>query len=210
MARLKEETFKFYKSQVDDDQIIHDTQLKAVNDPNDVLRAFEGRFYEGFSDDSTRAMARNSAGGTISDAKMTENWLFIAESTLIPSLFIQLPRIVVRPKRKGLDFSAAVLTALVNVYFGDEAKHENQLAIKDAFMAYGYAVIKNGYNSRTAKVSKPSLLTGETKIDKTSDMEGDVEYLAFEKPVLLRQSPRDTYLDSTQPFGKVNRITFFY
>ena len=211
MAKLKQETFKFYKSQVDDDITIHDKALKAVNNPMDILRAFEGRFYDGFQDNTPGTPdGRDGGYGNVTDAKMTENWLFIAEATLIPSLFFQLPRIVVRPKRKGLDFSAAVLTSLVNIYFNDDAKRENQLAIKDAFLAYGYAVIKNGYNSRTGKISKPSLLTGETQVDKTNDMEGDVEFLRFEKPVLLRQSPRDTYLDSTQPFSKGNRITFVY
>jgi len=189
---LKAEDLKLYKRQVEEDISTHNSDLKANNDPEEIIKAFQGRFKD-------------------SEDTQNENYLFIAANTILPSLFFQLPRIIVRAKREGLEFEAAVLNSLANAYFGDEAKRENQQCILDAFLPYGYAVMKNGYNSRTGKVKGPSILTGTQKSrNKENDMEGDVEFLRYEKPLIIRQSPKTTYLDFSQPFGKGNRITFEY
>jgi hypothetical protein len=189
--KMSTEEFKYYKTVIDKDISEHDTGLDKYNSPQEVIAGYNGIFTKG-------------------DNSQAENYLFIGAMTIIPSLFFQLPRINIRSKRGNLSFEAAVLTSLINASFGDKEKIENQLCIIDAFLPYGYAVMKNGYNSRTGKVKNPSLLTGETKSDKTNDMEGDVEYIEFEKAISLRQSPKTTYLDSSQPFGKSNRITFLY
>ena len=191
-SKLDSKELKYYKDTVDKDIREHDTQLSKYNSPEEVIEAYKGVFKD------------------TEDAGMVENYLFIGSVTILPSLFFQLPRVNIRAKRDNLQFEAAVLTSLINASFGDKEKEENQLCIIDAFLPYGYAVMKNGYNSRTGKLAKPSILTGKAKSDKTNDMEGDVEFIQFEKAISLRQSPKVTYLDSTQPFGKGNRITFCY
>lgn len=192
MPKISTEEFKYYKSIIEKDISKHNEELDKYNRPEEVIEAYKGRFKDS------------------EDEGMVENYLFIGATTILPSLFFQMPRINVRAKRDNLRFEAAVLTSLTNVSFGDKEKEENQLCIIDAFLPYGYAVMKNGYNSRTGKAIKPSMLTGEAKSDKTNDMEGDVEYIQYEKAISIRQSPKKTYLDSTQPFGKGNRITFEY
>lgn len=189
---MSTENFKYYRACVDKDKGFHDEQLSKYNCPEEVIAGYNGIF-------------ANDKGSQV------ENYLFIGAATALPSLFWQLPKTNIRPKnRPSLAFEAAVLTSLINASISDAEKQENQLCIIDAFLPYGYAVMKNGYNSRTGKIKTPSLLTGESKSDKTNDMEGDVEYIKFEKAISLRQSPKVTYLDSTQPFGKGNRITFIY
>lgn len=210
MAKLTEEQFRFFKEQVTQDKIFHDNMLGAINAPEDIIAAYQGRFLSG-----VEGGGEGHGGGLgrtdTSESSIIENWLFISISTIMPNLFFQLPRIIIKAKRRELDFSAAVLNALANIYFTDDIRRENQLAILDAFMAYGYGVVKNGYNTKTEhKSNKPSIFTGETKADGTENMEGDVEFLKFEKPIILRQSPSKTYLDKTQPFGKGNRVTFEY
>ena len=186
------EDFKHYKKNVETDIKKHNEELDRYNSPEEVIAAFNGRFAKNPSDES-----------------MIENYLFVGSSTILPSLFYQMPRITIRSKR--LPFEAAVLTAFINATYGDREKEENQLCIIDAFLPYGFAVMKNLYNSRTGKVRNPSILTGKVMQEgKENDMEGDIEYLMYEKASSIRQSPKKTYLDSTQPFGKGNRITFEY
>jgi len=192
---LKREDLDYYKACIRTDKTEHDTAIDKVNDPEGVIAAYNGKF-DG-KDDAN------------SSACMIENYLFVAAVTALPSLYYQLPRIQIQAKRKGLDFEAAVLTSLVNSDFDSRSKEENQLCIIDAFLPYGFAVIKNLYNSKTGK-PKSSVLTGKTGESKANDGESEGEYIEFEKSVRLRQSPKKTYLDSTQPFGKGNRITFEY
>lgn len=195
---LSKKDFDHYKSLAEEDIQVHEDKLTAVNNPTEVIDAYNGVF------------DKFDVGEHSHDRTMIENYLFIGASTILPSLFFQLPRINIRAKREGLDFSAAVLNSLINTDFDERAKEENQLSIIDAFLPYGYGVIKNGYNSRTGK-AKSSIFTGKTTGGKSpSNMEGDVEYIAFEKSIGVRQSPKFTYLDSTQPFRKGNRITFKY
>jgi hypothetical protein len=192
MSKMDTKDFKYYKDTVEEDIREHDSQLEKVNCPSEVILGYNGRFKD--SDDATQV----------------ENYLFVSAATILPSLYYQMPRINVRSNRESLRFEAAVLTSLCNSSFVDKEKEENQLCIVDAFLPYGYAVMKNGYNSRTGKTKDPSILTGESKSGKKNDMEGDVEYIKFEKAISIRQSPKFTYLDSSQPFGKGNRITFCY
>lgn len=197
---LSDKDFKYYKDLALKDISEHNDALKKVNDPEGVI-------------DGLNSLFTSSSGKHSIDERMIENYLFIGANTVLPSMFFQLPKIQIRARREELDFAAAVLSGLVNAEFDEKEKLENQLCIIDAFLPYGYAVMKNGYNSRTGKVkSKASILTGETgkSKDKDNDMESEVEYLKFEKPITVRQSPKYTYLDSSQPFGKGNRITFVY
>jgi len=190
-TKLSVDDLKYYKDTIAKDVTKHDEELGKYNRPEEVIAGYNGRFKD-------------------ADGDQVENYLFIGAATILPSLFFQLPRINIRSRRNTLQFEAAVLTSLINASFGEREKEENQLCIIDAFLPYGYGVIKNGYNSRTGKTKDPSLLTGQAKSDKVNDMEGDVEYIKFEKAISLRQTPKTTYLDSSQPFGKGNRITFIY
>jgi hypothetical protein len=79
--------------------------------------------------------------------------------------------------------------------FDEKAKEENQLAIIDAFLPYGFGVVKNGYNSRTGKAKLPSILTGEKEANYTN-MEHDLEYIKYEKSTGVRVSPKFSFLDS--------------
>ncbi len=223
MAKLKEKEFKTFKRKVDEDKQQHYHLIRSVNTPAQVIAAYNGRFYDGDSwdfygdpessvgDGSGDLHNKNSNAYEDIDT-MVENYLFIAINTILPGLFFQSPRIIIRTEIEELQFQASVLTALANKYFTKEMKKEIQLCIIDAFLPWGYAVMKNGYNSRSMKVPKSSMFTGTKgkSKDAEDDMEGDVEFISFEKPLTIRQSPRRTYLDSTKPFGKGNRITFEY
>lgn len=188
---ISEKDFKYYKNFVEESRAFHDKEMQETNCPKDVIDAYKGKFGE--------------------EGEVIENYLFIAINTVMPTLFYQFPKIIVRAKRSGLDFEASVLNGIANTYFTEDTKKENQLAIIDAFLPYGYGVMKVGYNSRTQKAKRTSILTGESgnKVN-PNNVEGDVEFLRYEKPIIKRESPEKTYLDYTQPFGKGNAITFEY
>lgn len=203
MAKIDEEDFKFYKRQFDKDKTFHDTEV-AKNFPEHVKMAYQGELHSIESGDHEHHL----------EDMMIENYLFIFANTALPSLFFQLPRFHIRSDI--FEFQAAVIEALLNKDFNEKDKEENQLAIIDALLPYGYGVIKNGYNSRTGVKKKRNkiaqLFTGkqDTGGDKDNDMEADEEFIKFERSLGIRQSPKATYLDSTQPFGKGNRISFDY
>ncbi len=202
---LSETDFKFYRDEIKQDITTHDSKLKWINRPEEVKAAYQGRFHHGdMLDDS-----RHDEDPSLQEGKrqIIENYLFISASTALPSLFFQLPRMHIRSER--LPFEAAVLTSLINKDFNEQDKEENQLCIIDAFLPYGYGVMKTGYNSRTGIV-KPNIFTGKTKGGKSDNLEGENEFLEFERTLAVRQSPKTTYLDRTQPFGKGNRISFVY
>lgn len=198
MPKLNDLDFKYWKDCISDDIKEHDTKLNAVNNPAEVIDAYNGVF------------EKFDVGSHPHEKTMIENYLFVAAGTILPSLFFQWPRIIIRSDR--LPFEAAVLTGLVDKTFTERDKEENQLCIIDAFLPYGFSVMKNGYNSRMGKVlKKPNFLTGRTQSNNKSGMETDFEeYLKYERPIGVRQSPKYTYLDHRQPFGKGNRITFEY
>lgn len=197
MAKLSDQDLKYYRKEIEDDISFHNSKMNEVNSPEAVIAAYNGKFYD-------KEMSKSSD-------PMVENYLFISGATALPSLFFQLPRMQIRaPNRPDLQFSSHILTGLLNATFTEKDKEENQLCIIDAFLPYGYAVMKNGYNSRTGTVEKPSVLTGEKKGSDPSNLEADNEYIKFEKAIGIRQSPKYTYLDRTQPFGKGNKITFEY
>ena len=204
---LSDKDFKHFKKQTQDDKTFHDDELRTVNRPMEVRSAYQGLFHNQ-ADNLLHGGHTTESSGDM----MLENYLFIFANTALPSLFFQNPRLIIKSKTKP--FEAAVLTAYLNNDFGEDDKEENQLAIIDALLPWGYGVMKNGYNSRTGKVSKKkaNLFTGKTSTDgdKTNDMEGDVEFIKFEKTIGIRQSPEFVYLDKTQPFGKGNRLTFDY
>ena len=108
MAKLKPEDFKYYKSLIDDDIAEHNEKLEDVNKPDQVIDAYKGYFHD------------------YHDANMIENYLFIGANTILPSLFFQLPRVLIRAIRKELDWEAAVLSSYINADFGEEEKLENQ------------------------------------------------------------------------------------
>jgi hypothetical protein len=196
MAKLSDIDFKHYKKQVEKDIAEHKKQMEEVNCPEEVKAAYMGKFHHEGGDPTNRD-------------RMLENYLFLSVATALPSLFFQLPRIQIRsPNRKDLQFSSAILSGLVNATFTDKDKEENQLCIIDAFLPYGYGVMMNAYNSRTKKAANPSLLTGKQSGADANSVEADNEYILYEKPIGVRRSPKFTYLDSSQPFGKGNRISF--
>ena len=198
MPKLSLQDFDYYKSMVDKDKTEHNKMLKK-HIPENILDAYEGRICE-----------RNGSEFEVV-GNMVENYLFISANTIIPTLFYQVPRPIIRGMREELKYSAAVISGLVKVYARDDFKKEIQACIIDAFLPYPFACMKVGYNSRTGKYSPtPSLLTGKTEGGNDKSMEASQEYLKFEKPFIERQSPRYTYLDSTKPFGKDRRITFEY
>ena len=198
MPKLSELDFRYYRDEIEADIKFHKTKIDEVNSPDEVIAAFNGKFYD-------RTMSKTSG------ADMIENYLFVAGATALPSLFYQLPRMQVRsPNRQDLQFSAAILTGVLNATFTDKDKEENQLCIIDAFLPWGFACIKNGYNSRTGKAKNPSLLTGKTEGANQNNLESENEFISYERPIGIRQSPKFTYFDRSQPFGRGNRITFQY
>ena len=205
---LPDRDFKFYQNEIKEDIREHDSKLRWINRPEEVKAAYQGRFHSGDLLGNENP-SRGEDDPSITDEKrqIIENYLFISAATALPSLFFQLPRMHIRSER--LPFEAAILTALINKDFNEQDKEENQLAIIDAFLPWGYGVIKTGYNSKTGIV-KPNIFTGKSGKTKPDNIEGDNEFLEFERTLALRQSPKTTYLDRTQPFGKGNRISFVY
>lgn len=198
MPKLSYEDLQYYQSIVDTDKKAHNAMLKKQL-PENILDAYEGRICE-----------RNGSEFEVVGQNI-EDYLFIAANTIIPTLFYQVPRPIIRGMREELKYSAAVISGLIKVYARDDFKKEVQTCIIDAFLPYPFACMKVGYNSRTGKYSPtPSLLTGKTEGGNDKSMEASQEYLKFEKPFIERQSPRYTYLDSSKPFGKDRRITFEY
>lgn len=198
MPNLTPEDFQFYKDLIDTDQKAH-TKMMTASVPEAIQDAYEGRITQ--RDGSEFQVVGNHI----------ENYLFVASNTIIPTLFYQVPRPIIRGMREELKYSASVISGLIKVYARDDFKKEVQTCIIDAFLPYPFACIKVGYNSRTGKYSPtPSLLTGKTEGGDDKSMEASEEYLKFEKPFVERQSPKTTYLDSSKPFGKDQRITFEY
>jgi len=194
--KLAKKDFSYYKKFIGDMKSEHDRQCMAVNTPDETIAAYQGQF---------------AKGSYTQNDKMPENYLLISALTVLPTLYFQNPRIIVKPKRESLSFSASVLQSLVNTYFDDAIKRENQLCIIDAFLPWGFGVSKIGYNSRTGKVSKvDTVFKGKQGEDKPNDIESSSEYIVSERPVILRCDPRYTYLDYTQPFGKGQSIDFEY
>ncbi len=204
---LSDKDFKFYKDEINQDIKEHDSKLRWINRPEEVKAAYQGRFHTGDLLNDNPSKGEDDPSILDERRQIIENYLFISAATALPSLFFQLPRMHIRSER--LPFEAAVLTALINKDFNEQDKEENQLAIIDAFLPYGYGVIKTGYNSKTG-IAKPNIFTGKTGKNKPDNVEGDNEFLEFERTLAIRQSPKTTYLDRTQPFGKGNRISFTY
>ena len=192
MANLDTKQFEYYRRRIDEDIAEHNLKMKQVNKPDEVIAMYEGRIGAG-SDDYVDA---------------AENYMIIFIATMMPTLFYQVPRPMIRAKRSELNYSAAIINSLAGYYFDDDAKSENQLCIIDALLPYGYGVMKVGYNSRTGITKNPSILTGKNNAGDSKNLEANAEYLKFERPVLVRHSPKYTYLDLTKPFGKDRRITF--
>lgn len=195
---LSTKDFDYYKDVIKEDEQEANLGMRDLNLPDDVVAMYEGRVGASIEENQT-----------IKD--YNENYILISINTTAPSLFYQMPRPLIRSKRDELRYSAEVMNSLATYYINDEWKKENQLCILDAYLAYGYGVMKVGYNSRRGKLNnKPSILTGkvETGKEANQNIEDYPEYIKFEKPVFVRQSPKDTFLDASKPFGKGNRVTF--
>ena len=201
MPKLTTKEFEYYKDAVKDDEKAHGSMLD-VQMPDKILDAYEGKMGERAGDEFKLT------------GDMIEDYMLIAVNTLVPTLFYQVPRPMVRGKRKDLHYSASVLNGLIQAYFTDRWKTEIQNCIIDAYLPYPSAVIKTGYNTRMGKVqAKPSILTGQINAPQSSathNMEASEEYLKFEAPFIERHSPRFTYLDTSKEFGKGMRVTFEY
>lgn len=189
--KLSTEKFNFYKDQIKEDVQEHDTQLKDVNVPDEVIAMYEGRI-----------------GDFNTKGKVWENYLFIAANTVLSTLFYQIPRPIIKAQVSYLAYSASVIEGLIKHYFTDDVKEQNQLCILDAYLPYGYGVMKVGYNSRTGYVKNPSLLTGKTQGNDQQGLEENCEYIQYERPTLSRISPKYAFLDYSKPFGKGKHITF--
>lgn len=199
MPKLTKEDFDYHKGWIGESEQEHKHMLEAQM-PDDIMDAYESRICE-----------RTLEGRRIA-SNMIENYIFIASNTVVPTLFYQVPRPIIRGKRDELSYSAAVIEGLIRAYFTDQAKKEIQNCIIDAFLPYPYAVMKVGYNSRRGKYTpKTSILTGQTTTQTdTKSMEASEEYLKYEKPFIERISPRYAWLDHTKEFGKGRRVTFQY
>jgi len=199
MPKLTERDFTYYKEIITTDSKEHSRMLDVQN-PDGIMDAYEGKLMQRTGDDFKLV------------GDMVENYILIATNTIIPTLFYQVPRPLIRGHRDELKYSAAVLNGLVKAYFTDKWKSEIQSCIIDAFLPYPFGVMKVGYNSRVGKVPQgPSLLTGQTSATPSgTNLEASQEYLQYERPFIERHSPRYTYLDSTKEFGKGTRVTFEY
>lgn len=209
---LTKHDFDYMTGWIKESEQEHQRKMVHKNMPNQVIAAYEG-VLEKARDTASPDLDFDliNEGNDIQD--LYENYLFIAVNTIWPSLFFQAPKPLIRADEGGEDYSAAIIQSMVRHYFPDQAKKENQMCILDAFMPYGYAVMKVGYNSRRGKLpsQKPNLFTGTTKGDETKEgMEASIDFLRYEKAYRERVSPMDAFLDHTKPWGKDQKITFRY
>ncbi len=212
---ISDKDLKYYKEFIRQGEKVHMNMIHK-NMPQSVISAYEGVLLRdhgnaGLSHENTHLGLSQTPDHN--NTMLRENYLFIAVNRLLPSLFFQVPKPIIRANPGGSDFSAGIIDGLLRHYFTDDAKKENQMAILDAFMPYGFGCIKVGYNSRRGKTvaKKPNLFTGEVKKNKTEEgMEASVDFLKYENPYLERVSPKDVILDHTKPFGKDQAITFIY
>ncbi len=194
MQKLSEKDFSYYKGFIKESKEEHDKKVNTLNCPTDVINMYHGVLGDVKNNDSV---------------DVYENYMLIAVQTLLPSLFYQFPRPIIKKTSGGSEYSANVIEGVAKHYINDDWKIENQLCILDAFLGYGYGVMKVGYNSRRGFVTpKANLYTGKTAGSSNENIETE-EYLKFERPVLQRASPKDVYLDHTKPFHLGQRITFF-
>src|SRR3990167_5235714 len=129
MPKLSPENLAYYRDVVDTDIKSHNVML-ATSLPEDVMDAYEGKIAE--RDGQEFRVVGNHI----------EDYIFIATNTIIPTLFYQVPRPIIRGMREELKYSAAVISGLVKVYARDDFKKEVQTCIIDAFLPYHSASMK--------------------------------------------------------------------
>jgi hypothetical protein len=215
---LKKKDLDYYKGIIKEDEWEHSRKLMQNNNPAKVIAAYEGRVVSGeagSSPDNPDGMSNAAYTNNLvqDDDSILENWMGIAADTIIPGLYHQTPLPNIRKRPNGSEFTAELLNGLIRHYFDTAAKKENQAAIIDAYLAYGFGIVKVGYNSRIGiqKNKRASLFTGEIKADgKDTDMESAEEYIKYERPFVERVSPKACFLDWSKGFGKGQRITFEY
>ena len=214
---LSVKDLSYYKDVMKQDEREHQRKLIHKNLPQRVLTSYEGIMNEhdlgseGTEDGISEVRYNDELFKDFDN--IIENWLAIAADTIIPTLYYQVPMPNIRSKSNGDPYSAEVLNGLIRHFFEEKAKVENQRAIMDAYLVYGFGVVKVGYNSRVgiAKNKRSNLFTGKVKASgKDIDMESSDEYVKYERPFVERVSPKDCYLDWTKEFGKGQRVTFRY
>jgi len=223
MARISRKDLDYHQGTVKDDKFKHHRDMMNVNMPQKVLASYEGFIglqYDNMNVDSQDSELVGHGHATVDhpgvkDAgKIWENYLAISVNRITPSLYYQVPMPNITSKPTGSPYSAEVLNGLTRQFFDNKAKVENQKCILDAFLPYGYGVMKIGYNSRVGVLDnqRASIFTGKTAKVKGQniDMETSAEYVKYERPFYERQSPAKTFLDCTKGFNLGQRITFKY
>lgn len=222
MAKISEKDFTYHKSVIKEDEQTHHWRMMRKNLPESVIGSYEGFLFAHDNNDIHSGTITDAGHGiqpndpNVSDifqdaGNIIEDWMAIAADTVIPGLYYQAPRPNIRNRPAGSQFTAEILNGLVQHYFDEKAKKENQKAIMDAYLAYGFGVVKVGYNSRVGVLDnqRSNLFTGETKAKgKDIDMESSTEYVKYERPFVERVSPRNCKLDWSKEFGKGQRVTF--
>lgn len=219
MTKLSVKDFDYYKDILREDEQHHSSHMMNKNMPDSVIAAYEGFLYS----QSNNLGVGYTGGVQPNDPNMEpdfaelneyiENWMAISIDTIIPGFYYQVPLPNIRKKQRGSEFSAEILNGLVEHFFDEKAKIENQRCILDAYLAYSIGIMKIGYNTRIGILNnkRTNLFSGEMKASgKDLDMESSVEYIKYERPFVERVSPRDTWLDCSKEFGKGQRVTFRY
>uniref|UniRef100_A0A6M3J6V4 Uncharacterized protein n=1 Tax=viral metagenome TaxID=1070528 RepID=A0A6M3J6V4_9ZZZZ len=201
---------EYYQGIIKEDEKEHQSKLIGKNMPDKVISAYEGLMN---SENTGDSISEATFQQEVKQENIIENWLAIAADTIIPTLYHQVPMPNIRSRSNGSPYSAEILNGLMRHFFDEKAKIENQRAIMDAYLAYGFGVVKVGYNTRVgiAKKKRSNIFTGNVKAEgKNIDMESSDEYVKYERPFIERISPKDCILDWTKEFGKGQRVTFKY
>ena len=133
----------------------------------------------------------------------TINKFFPSTNRITPSLYWRNPKIYFRPMKKTSDFSAKILTSVINyIYREKNLKHENQMSILDAWY-WGFSGCKIGYQT-DIKYKEPKKNMGQ-KIKEAfrtpSKEEREIDYVEYEGPWARRISPFNILFDPYQSTG---------
>ncbi|RLC33229.1 MAG: hypothetical protein DRZ76_04580, partial [Candidatus Nealsonbacteria bacterium] len=84
MPVLSSRDFDYYRGWIQESISEHEKQMQHINMPDEVVASYEGR------------IAAFEQGEAVTGSDIIENYLFIAVNTLLPTLFYQVPRPMIK------------------------------------------------------------------------------------------------------------------
>lgn len=146
------------------------------------------------------------------DEYITLNKVFPATNRVVPTLYYQNPKIVFTPRKGTTDFSAKILTAVINYDYKEmRIKQENQQIVLDAWYS-GFGACKLGYLTNFVYKSQDKTMMQKIKgiVGLPDKEEKIIDYIEYEGTFARRINPKDIFRDPKQPAGKDRIIWIHY